>query len=69
MRFALVKAFLPKVGKFRLLVRVRVVLVVGELLVKEFVNDSGDICNLTIFCLHPDLVPPSNIGFNNIVNP
>ena len=38
--------------------RVGVVLVVGELVVEELVDNGGDISNVSILCLHPNLVPP-----------
>ena len=38
--------------------------VLGQLLVKEFVDDGGDVGGLQILGLHPDLVPPLNIGLH-----
>ena len=43
--------------------RVGVVLVVGEFLMEEFVNNGGDVGGLSIICLNPHLVPPLNIEF------
>ena len=50
-----------KAGNIWLLVWVGVL---GQLLVKEFVDDGGDVGGLQILGLHPDLVPPLNIGLH-----
>ena len=52
---------LPSCKSWRLLVWVGVL---GQLLVKEFVDDGGDVGGLQILGLHPDLVPPLNIGLH-----
>ena len=64
MRFTkikLLRVFFHHVKSIWLLVWVGVL---GQLLVKEFVDDGGDVGGLQILGLHPDLVPPLNIGLH-----
>ena len=40
------------------------VLVVGELIVEELVDDGGDIVSIPILCLHPHFVSPLEYFFS-----